>query len=72
MEGNIWMYLCAERPPAPGAVPKNGLTETSDERMWCDGKLCWGYVQYNRPLTEQEIDEYELIYVWNAGLEDGK
>lgn len=68
MTGAFWMYLCKERPPAPGSIPRAGLIEVSDERMWCDGKLCWGWVQYNRELSENEIKDYELIYVWNSKL----
>ena len=63
----IWMYLCRERPPAPGAIPKGGVLEVGYDRMWCDGKLCWGWVQYVRELLPYELQEYELEYVWRSG-----
>lgn len=61
----IYRYGCPMRPPSIGAVTKEGLTavrafDTPDEECH---NCRWGWVEYNRPLTTQEITEYELIHL---------
>ena len=57
-----YSYLTLSRPPMPGGIPRAGLVETQefDQREARYGKMCWGIAVYDRPLTEKEIDEYEL------------
>ena len=59
-------YLCTQRPPVPGAVPKTGLknVEYLDRYMEDAGghvRYIYGAVEYDRELTDKEIDDYELI-----------
>ena len=54
-------YACMERPPAPGAVPREGLVHVSDEPV----KDSWGYVIYDHPLSEADCDQYSLVPVYD-------
>ena len=48
-------YICTMRPPDPGAVPREGLTDASfEEGFTRSGRHFWGIVEYNRHLTEEE------------------
>ena len=59
----VYRYYTPYRIPMPGAVPRDGL-----DRVWCydtrqnvgNGISAYGYAEYTRPLTEQEIYSYEL------------
>lgn len=58
-------YFCPMRPPTLGAVPKEGLQYVESFKaqkfVRCIKRLAWGYAVYNRPLTAEEIADYELI-----------
>lgn len=58
-------YYTKMREPGPGAVPKAGLIQAAGfgERKWDEAHQChaWGYADYNRRLTEAEVEDYELI-----------
>lgn len=58
----IYRYYCKYRPPMPGAIPRAGLmhVEAYDCKQSFDGMAAWGYAEYDRPLTEKEINDYEL------------
>jgi len=62
-EENRYVYYTLMRPPMPGAIPK-GSIEVNDfgERTFITeiGRVAWGMAIYDRPLTEDEIWEYEL------------
>ena len=65
-----YQYLCHERPPVPGAIPKNGLAEVKDpppdvSTITINGTVYnfYGYAIYNRPLTVKEVSDYELLFV---------
>jgi len=65
-----YKYLCSQRPPMPGAVPTRGLVEIQDpqdgvESVELNGRSfnCWGYVVYDRPLSNVEMRDYELIFL---------
>lgn len=58
-------YYTTMRPPAPGAVPK-GATDFRDwgKRVYIGcGCHAWGWVEYDRQLTADEIRKYELAEV---------
>lgn len=61
----IRRYYSPMRPIGIGTCPKKGywIGENFNERTYCSniGREAWGYVEYCRPLTEQEISDYELI-----------
>lgn len=59
----VYRYYTKNRPPAPGAVPM--LDTLLDVNPWpCKRRegdfSAWGYVEYSEPLTEAQIDQYEL------------
>lgn len=63
-------YYSRHRPVAPGTFPRpegNRATEivNYDERQFCPeiGKMAWGYLEYEHPLNELEIANYELTEV---------
>lgn len=61
----VFRYYCPARPPAPGAVPRGAIrVEYSDDGYMVDEEgyshRAWGLVEYDRELTEREIDDYEL------------
>ena len=63
-------YLCHQRPPMPGAVPRDGLVAVRNppdgvDNVNIDGVTynCWGYVTYNRSLSDREMSDYELKFV---------
>ena len=57
-------YYSRLRPVAPGTYPTRGVVEivNFDTREWVEEAGCraWGYIVYDRELTPDEIDEYEL------------
>lgn len=63
-------YLCHQRPPVPGAIPRTGLVSVIEppegiSTVTVDSKTynCWGYAVYDRPLTTKELADYELIFL---------
>lgn len=65
-------YACILRPPGPGAVPRDGLVNSACESgVAMTGHYTWGWVEYNRRLTEQEERIYDLMYLYSY-LEEAK
>lgn len=61
----VYVYYTPQRPPAPGTIPKRGLlnAHTFADRSYVEqiGRRVWGMAFYNRKLTREEIEDYELI-----------
>lgn len=61
----VYTYFLRERPPEPDALPMVGLMETYAyphpiyDSM--DHHMLYGYANYNRRLTKDEIRRYELL-----------
>lgn len=62
-----YRYYTTHRPPGIGAVPTpegNHITEIVEypARAWCDAinRPAWGYVEYEKPLSDEDIRSYEL------------
>lgn len=60
-----YRYWFALRPPMPGAVPKRNLENVTS---FCKrtyryevNREVWGYADYSEPLTDKEVDEYDLV-----------
>lgn len=72
MKKIVYRYYCQFRPPMPGAIPRQGL-----DRVGCydtkqnvgNGISAWGYAEYNRPLVDDEVYQYELTASPNNPLE---
>ena len=61
-------YYSTQRPIAPGTFPEpegNKVLEivNFEERTYCkeSNRDCWGYIDYEKPLSEKEAASYELI-----------
>ena len=68
----VYRYYCRFRPPMPGAIPRNGLQNVCAfdvKDVVFDNVEAWGYADYDRPLTEKEINDYELAASPNNPLE---
>ena len=65
-ENETYRYFSTQRPVDLGTYPKAGGAmigfENFDERMTLEDEGCraWGWLDYSRPLTEKEQDDYEL------------
>ncbi|MDD3029833.1 MAG: hypothetical protein PHS57_06095 [Alphaproteobacteria bacterium] len=60
----VYAYHLVNRPPSIGTHPKDDIGVVSYRyQTYQDtiGRCAWGMVIYNRPLTQREVDEYELI-----------
>lgn len=66
----IYRYALLQRPPMPGALPHGGLdrVESFYEKQSVCGldRPAWGVADYTRPLTDEEIANYELAPVLNV------
>ena len=66
-ENGTYRYYSTQRPLSPGSYPKpveNKVIEIQnfDNRQSVEeGKMqAWGYVEYTKPLTAKEMQDYEL------------
>ena len=54
-------YALIMRPPGPGALPGRGLARAKGEHFYApSGHFAWGWAEYDRDLTDEEISDYEL------------
>lgn len=62
----MYRYLCTQRPPMPGAIPKGAVnvdyTEFTHEDAGGHTHHVWGAVEYDHELTDKEVEDYELIF----------
>ncbi|MBX4266576.1 hypothetical protein [Clostridium estertheticum] len=62
----MYKYYLTQRGPGPFCQPK-GCSSTKDfgEKIFVKkiGCKAWGYANYEIPLTEKEINDYELVQV---------
>lgn len=67
----VYRYYCQYRPPMPGAIPREGLVNVAeyDYPQSFNGIRAWGYVEYDRKLTDKEVYSYELAPSINNPLE---
>ena len=67
----VYRYYCKYRPPVPGSIPKAGLHQIADfdYPQSFNGIGCWGWAEYTRELTPEEIANYELAASPNNPLE---
>lgn len=71
MKTIVYRYYTLYRPPMPGAIPRRGLVRvySYDYKQSFDGVGAWGFAEYDRPLTAQEINDYELAEAKGNPLE---
>lgn len=60
----IYCYFMTQRPPMPGAMPKEGLYEIEDydAKKFVPEVGCTAYAKlyYGRELSKEEVKQYEL------------
>ena len=59
-------YYSTQRPIAPGTFPRQTgkeIVTNFDDKRFVDeiGKEAWGFVEYEEPLTQSQVSDYELI-----------
>lgn len=60
-------YATLLRAPGPGAVPREGLLECGyTEGYTPAGHHTWGWAEYNRKLTDEELNHYDMEYISSA------
>lgn len=71
MKTTVYRYYTIYRPPMPGAIPRQGLVRVGsyDYKQSIGGVGAWGFAEYDRPLTEKEVYDYELAEAKNNPLE---
>ena len=65
-----YRYESTQRPVSIGTYPKRGVVDLwnyrGGRRKTYDANgnevMSWGYIVYNRMLTEKEMADYELVY----------
>lgn len=54
-------YYLTQRPPSIGTHPNGAkIVKTFDSKITFEGVECWGYVEYDKYLTNKQISDYEL------------
>ena len=54
-------YAMLMRPPAPGALPWEGLVNVDmNEGEMVSGHHYWGIAVYDRNLTKEELEHYDM------------
>ena len=56
----MYVYGTRLRPPDIGCVPKDGLKKVSFEEFTDNGRHYWGTASYDRKLTEDECEHYDM------------
>ena len=65
-ENGRYRYWSTQRPVGPGTFPKTDgkpvTIENFDARMVVEGgrTQAWGYLEYEKPLDEKQVQDYEL------------
>lgn len=56
----MYVYGTRLRPPDIGCVPKDGLQSVMFTEFEDSGRHYWGKAFYNRKLTDEETEHYDL------------
>lgn len=61
----IWTYFSTMRPVSIGTYPKKGMVrfENFEKRTYVPDieREAWGYLEYDRELTREEMENYDLV-----------
>ena len=56
-----YLYRMMQRPPDPGAIPRKGLLLVTGRIGGVDDDCGhWGYAVYDRKLTKEETEHYDM------------
>ena len=56
----MYVYGTRLRPPDIWCVPKKGLKSVNSNEFESNGRHYWGNAVYDRELTEEELEEYDM------------
>lgn len=65
-KGWIFLYYLLMRPVGPGCQPPGSVDcgNMDGETVLPEiGHYAWGWVEYDHPLTEKELQDYEMVVV---------
>ena len=59
-------YYSIQRPIGPGSFPTtqkvNNIVNFDQRELVPEiGREAWGYIEYDKPITEKEANSYELV-----------
>lgn len=57
-------YYLTQRPPAPGTFPGKPVEIKAFDSKGYVGEIgcrAWGWVEYKEPLSQEQVDDYELV-----------
>lgn len=62
----LYTYYLVNRPPDIGTYPNKDTLEAVSgfdrkEYVMSIERSAWGWVSYSEPLTDEEIEQYELV-----------
>lgn len=67
-----YVYAMLERPPMPGAQPREGLLSINafDGTVVIDGqeRNIWGLVEYDRKLSDYEREHYSMVLIYTQNV----
>lgn len=64
-------YACLKCPPGKWALPKTGVTEIHSKRCsTTTGHKAFGWIDCDRELSEEEIQEYGLELILKQSIDD--
>lgn len=63
---DTYHYLTKLRPPEPGAVPREGLQWCVFDEVYVNNAHYWGRAVYNRKLTPEECEHYDMKLYWEV------
>ena len=75
-ESGLYRYYSTQRPIAPGSFPKDQNAPVNmvnfDTRSPVEGGQvqAWGYLEYQKPLTEKQAADYELRPAGKSHVKD--
>lgn len=68
----IARYAALMRPPEPGGIPREGLLQVKFiEGVAPSGHHAYGWAEYDRYLTNEELSHYDMEYVHSANVIEG-
>lgn len=57
----IYTFGCLVAPIIASTIPVDGLIKIVTKTWTVEGRTLYGYCEYNRPLTREEIRDYHLV-----------
>nr|DAV85300.1 MAG TPA: Defence against restriction A C-terminal [Bacteriophage sp.] len=62
MNKTYYFYYMLERPVSIGTQPDKFVSFTDEQGVTPSDRHHWGIVYYDRPLSDKEMNDYEMEY----------